>query len=94
MLSGPATERIITCALLLYRHSFVFMSRELEWCVVSARSRSWSEPLWDKQVIKPVYREALDKWKGNIPRETLEELSNNDMKLAAALRHFGYDPLI
>ena len=56
--------------------------------------RTWSEPLWDKQVIKPVYREALDKWKGNIPRETLEELSNNDMKLAAALRHFGYDPLI
>ena len=46
------------------------------------------------QVVRPVYREALDKWKGNIPTDTLEELNNNEMKLAAALRHFGYDPLI
>lgn len=45
------------------------------------------------QVIRPVYREALDKWRGNIPTETLEEL-NNDMNIAAALRHFGYDPLV
>ena len=45
------------------------------------------------QVIRPVYREALNKWMGNIPADTLEEL-NSDMKLAAALRHFGYDPLV
>ena len=45
------------------------------------------------QVIRPVYREALDKWVGNIDTETLQELKN-DMKLGAALRHFCYDPLV
>ena len=45
------------------------------------------------QVTRPVYREALDKWVGNINTETLQELSN-DMKLAAALRHFGYEPIV
>ena len=45
------------------------------------------------QVNRPVYQEALDNWMGNISREILDDLLT-DLKFAAALRHFGYSPLV
>ena len=45
------------------------------------------------QITRPVYREALDNWVGNISREVLDHL-NTDLKFTAALRHFGYSPLV
>ena len=46
------------------------------------------------QVTRPLYREALSNWVGNISLDLLEELYNNDLKFAAALRHFGYSPRV
>ena len=41
------------------------------------------------QVVRPVYREAVDKWRGNIPDSVLTSV-REDLKLSAALRQFGY----
>ena len=44
------------------------------------------------QIIRPVHTQALDKWRGNIDQEILENLNENDLKYSAALRQFGYTP--
>jgi len=38
------------------------------------------------QIIKPVYDNAVNQWKGNIPNDILED----NLKFAPALRQFGY----
>lgn len=40
------------------------------------------------QVIKPVNLDALSKWVGHIPQDTLDEMA----EIAPMLAHFGYDP--
>jgi len=40
------------------------------------------------QVIKPVNLDALAKWVGHIPQDTLDEMA----EIAPMLAHFGYDP--
>ena len=39
------------------------------------------------QVARPVYRSAVDKWKGNIPQQVLDE---EELNYAPGLRMFGY----
>ena len=41
------------------------------------------------QVVRPVYSEAVDRWRGNIPHSILTSITE-DLKLSAALRQFGY----
>ena len=38
------------------------------------------------QIVRPLYQEAVDKWKGNIPQEILED----NLKYGPVLRQFGY----
>ena len=38
------------------------------------------------QIVKPVYADAIDKWKGNIPKEVLED----SLKYGPVLHKFGY----
>merc|ERR1719318_1245243 len=38
------------------------------------------------QIVKPIYADAVDRWKGNIPKEVLDD----NLKYGAALRLFGY----
>ena len=45
------------------------------------------------QVVRPIYREALDSWRGNIPQTVLSDMNRDNLKYTAALRQFGYAPL-
>ena len=42
------------------------------------------------QIVRPVYSEAVDRWKGRIPGSILADLNENNLKYSAALRQFGY----
>ena len=41
------------------------------------------------QIVRPVYREAVDRWRGRIPESILADMNEN-LKYSAALRQFGY----
>ena len=45
------------------------------------------------QVVRPIYREALDSWRGNIPQTVLSDMNRDNLRYSAALRQFGYAPL-
>ena len=44
------------------------------------------------QIVRPVYTEALDKWRGNIDPQLLTTIIQDNLKGAAALRQLGYTP--
>ena len=45
------------------------------------------------QVVRPIYREALDSWRGNIPQAVLSDMNRDNLRYSATLRQFGYAPL-
>ena len=45
------------------------------------------------QVVRPIYREALDTWRGNIPRAVLSDMNRDNLRYSATLRQFGYAPI-
>ena len=42
------------------------------------------------QIVRPVYTEAVDRWRGRIPQSVLADMNENNLKYSAALRQFGY----
>ena len=57
------------------------------------RVRTSSMETTADQVVRPIYREALDSWRGNIPQTVLSDMNRDNLKYSAALRQFGYAPL-
>ena len=45
------------------------------------------------QVVRPIYREALENWRGNIPESVLSDMNRDNLRYSAAFRQFGYAPL-
>ena len=45
------------------------------------------------QVVRPIYREALESWRGNIPESVLSDMNIDNLRYSAAFRQFGYAPL-
>ena len=45
------------------------------------------------QVVRPIYREALESWRGNIPESVLSDMNRDNLRYSAAFRQFGYAPL-
>ena len=57
------------------------------------RVRTSSMETTADQVVRPIYREALDSWRGNIPQTVLSDMNRDNLRYSAALRQFGYAPL-